>query len=63
MTDDLIECYSTNKKLMPLIHLPIQSGSNNILRKNINSKKWLFGDSAHANDEGYKIISEIILDS
>ena len=32
MTDDLIECYSTNKKLMPLIHLPIQSGSNNILK-------------------------------
>ena len=32
MTDDLIECYSTSKKLMPLIHLPIQSGSNNILK-------------------------------
>ena len=32
MTDDLIECYSTNKKLMPFIHLPIQSGSNKILK-------------------------------
>ena len=32
MTDDLIECYSTNKKLMPLVHLPIQSGSNKILK-------------------------------
>jgi len=32
MTDDLIECYSTSKKLMPLIHLPIQSGSNTILK-------------------------------
>ena len=32
MTDDLIDCYSTNKKLMPLIHLPIQSGSNKILK-------------------------------
>ena len=31
MTDDLIECYSTNKKLMPFVHLPIQSGSNKIL--------------------------------
>ena len=32
MTDDLIECYSKNKKLMPLVHLPIQSGSNKILK-------------------------------
>ena len=32
MTDDLIECYSTSKKLMPFVHLPIQSGSNKILR-------------------------------
>jgi len=32
MTDDLIECYSTNKKLMPFVHLPIQSGSNKMLK-------------------------------
>ncbi len=32
MSDDLIDCYSTNKKLMPFIHLPIQSGSNKILK-------------------------------
>ena len=32
MTDDLIECYSTSKKLMPFVHLPIQSGSNKILQ-------------------------------
>ena len=32
MTDDLVECYSTNKKLMPFVHLPIQSGSNKILK-------------------------------
>ena len=32
MTDDLIECYKTSKKLMPFVHLPIQSGSNKILR-------------------------------
>ncbi len=31
MTDDLIEVYKTSKKLMPLIHLPVQSGSNKIL--------------------------------
>ena len=28
---DLIEIHSTSKKLMPLIHLPVQSGSNKIL--------------------------------
>ena len=32
MTDDLISCNATNKKLMPFIHLPIQSGSNKILK-------------------------------
>ena len=32
MTDDLIECYKNNKKLMPFVHLPIQSGSNKILK-------------------------------
>ncbi len=33
MTDDLINCYKVSKKLMPLIHLPVQSGSDNILNK------------------------------
>ena len=32
MTDDLLDCYKSNKKLMPFIHLPIQSGSNKILK-------------------------------
>jgi len=32
MTDDLIECYKSCKKLMPFLHLPIQSGSNKILK-------------------------------
>ena len=31
MTDDLIETYGVSKKLMPLIHLPVQSGSDKIL--------------------------------
>ena len=31
MTEDLIECYSKSKKLMPFVHLPIQSGSNKML--------------------------------
>ena len=32
MTDDLIDCYKTSKKLMPFVHLPIQSASNKILK-------------------------------
>ena len=31
MTDDLIDIYKNSKKLMPLVHLPVQSGSNKIL--------------------------------
>ena len=34
---DLIDIHRTSKKLMPLIHLPVQSGSDNILR-NMNRK-------------------------
>ena len=32
MTEDLIACYSSCEKLMPFLHLPIQSGSNKILK-------------------------------
>ncbi len=32
MTNDLIECFQKSKKLMPLLHLPVQSGSNKILK-------------------------------
>ena len=32
MTEDLIECYKKNKKLMPFVHLPIQSGSDRMLK-------------------------------
>ena len=31
MTEDLINVYKFTKKLMPLVHLPVQSGSNKIL--------------------------------
>ena len=31
MTDDLINIYKKSNKLMPLVHLPVQSGSNKIL--------------------------------
>ena len=32
MTDDLIKCYKDCNKLMPILHLPIQSGSDKILK-------------------------------
>jgi len=32
MTDDLIDVYSVSKKIMPLVHLPVQSGSDRILK-------------------------------
>ena len=37
MSDDLIMCYESCDKLMPFLHLPIQSGSNKIL-KSMNRK-------------------------
>ena len=52
MTDDLIECYSSSKKLMPFIHLPIQSGSDKILKlmnRNHKVEKYL---------ETYKLIKQ-----
>ena len=32
MTEDLINIYKNSNKLMPLVHLPVQSGSNKILK-------------------------------
>ena len=42
MTDDLINVYSFSKKLMPLIHLPVQSGSDKILK--LMNRKHLISD-------------------
>ena len=33
MSEDLINCYKKTSKLMPFIHLPVQSGSDKILKK------------------------------
>ena len=44
MTEDLIECYASSKKLMPFVHLPIQSGSDKILKlmnRNHKVEKYL----------------------
>jgi tRNA-2-methylthio-N6-dimethylallyladenosine synthase len=42
MSEDLIEVYKYTKKLMPLIHLPIQTGSNKIL--NLMNRKHTIND-------------------
>ena len=42
MSDDLIEVYKYSHKLMPLVHLPIQSGSNKIL--NLMNRKHSIAD-------------------
>ena len=44
MTDELIEVYGISKKLMPLVHLPLQSGSNKMLKlmnRNHNVQDYL----------------------
>mgnify|MGYP001226482834 CR=1 FL=1 len=50
MTEDLIEVYKFSKKLMPLVHLPVQSGSNKIL-KLMNRK--------HTINEYYRIFDKL----
>ena len=57
MTDDLIECYSKNKKLMPFIHLPIQSGSNKILK--LMNRKHTVEDYLNTYDRLKKINPKI----
>ena len=42
MTEDLIDTYKISKKLMPLIHLPVQSGSDKILK--LMNRKHLISD-------------------
>lgn len=50
MDDDLIALHGTEKKLMPFLHLPIQSGSNKIL-KAMNRK--------HTREEYFTIIDKL----
>ncbi len=50
MTDDLIELHGTNTKLMSCLHLPVQSGSNKIL-KLMNRK--------HTREFYFKIIEKL----
>tara|TARA_B100002052_G_C15849293_1_gene584177 strand:- start:300 stop:1340 length:1041 start_codon:yes stop_codon:yes gene_type:complete len=57
MTDDLIDCYSRSKKLMPFIHLPIQSGSNKILK--LMNRKHTVEDYLNVYEKLKKINSAI----
>ena len=57
MTDDLINCYANNKKLMPFIHLPIQSGSNKILK--LMNRKHTVEEYLNIYEKLKKINSEI----
>jgi tRNA-2-methylthio-N6-dimethylallyladenosine synthase len=57
MTDDLIDCYKNNKKLMPFIHLPIQSGSNKILK--LMNRKHTVEEYINIYEKLKKINSEI----
>tara|TARA_Y100000389_G_scaffold164706_1_gene168583 strand:+ start:21 stop:1388 length:1368 start_codon:yes stop_codon:yes gene_type:complete len=50
MSEDLINVYKKSNKLMPLVHLPVQSGSNKIL-KLMNRK--------HTIDEYFKIYEKL----
>ena len=53
MTEDLIEVYKQSKKLMPLVHLPVQSGSNKIL--NLMNRKHTITEYVEIFDKLKKI--------
>ncbi len=57
MTDDLIECYASSHKLMPFVHLPIQSGSNNMLE--LMNRKHTVDDYLNVYERLKKINAEI----
>ena len=57
MTEDLIECYSSCKKLMPFVHLPIQSGSDRILE--LMNRKHTVEDYMKVYEKLKKINKEI----
>ena len=57
MTDDLIDCYSSSHKLMPFVHLPIQSGSNKMLE--LMNRKHTVDDYLKVYEKLKKINEEI----
>ena len=61
MKDSLIEVHATNPKLMPFLHLPIQSGSDKILKK--MNRKHTVKDYLKIIDKIRKIRPDIAISS
>jgi len=57
MTEDLINVYGVSKKLMPLVHLPVQSGSDKIL--NSMNRKHQINDYVNIYEKLKKINPKI----
>ncbi len=57
MSDNLIEVYKHSKKLMPLVHLPVQSGSNKVL--DLMNRKHTIGEYFEIYDRLKEINSDI----
>ena len=57
MTEDLIEVYKNSQKLMPLVHLPVQSGSDKILK--LMNRKHTVKDYLYIFEKLKKINSKI----
>jgi tRNA-2-methylthio-N6-dimethylallyladenosine synthase len=65
MSDDLTEVYKYSKKLMPLVHLPVQSGSNKILelmnRKHTISEYYKIYDRLKEINQNIQFSSDFII--
>jgi len=65
MSDDLIEVYKHSKKLMPLVHLPVQSGSDKVLdlmnRKHTISEYYKMHDRLKAINSNIQFSSDFII--
>ena len=57
MTEDLIDVYKNSQKLMPLVHLPVQSGSDKILE--LMNRKHTIKDYLHIFEKLKNINSKI----
>jgi tRNA-2-methylthio-N6-dimethylallyladenosine synthase len=65
MSDDLIEVYKYSKKLMPLVHLPVQSGSDKVLdlmnRKHTVSEYYKIYDRLKEINSNIQFSSDFII--
>jgi tRNA-2-methylthio-N6-dimethylallyladenosine synthase len=65
MSDDLIDVYKYSKKLMPLVHLPVQSGSDKVLelmnRKHTISEYYKIHDRLKKINQNIQFSSDFII--